>query len=325
MFGGMLYAYFRACLVNTRAQAVRVPSWTVSNASTVGLEREMKKTLKKTLACASVALVSLAQPAQADQITQWSYDLYTRFAGVNNFSSGNGSQIQQLGQVSWGDPGDSVFAQGSERSGITIASVAGANQSADPAHVTGTYLTDNTAIPATGAWITHHNNAIGASYATLLDAVISSTLTLTYVTAGGGTLSNTIPFVVLFKETENVSGTCVASSPPGNPCNDIFALNLDNFDKTFELDGYTYYVNIFPTAGPGIVAGSLPTLGGDVCGAAGADPNCVGFTTVEGQDTSIQFGFTITSKPLFDVPEPGVLALFGIALLGGFAQRRWLS
>ena len=295
------------------------------------MEMEMKKTLRSTMASTALAVASLAlvaQPALAAPITQWSYDLYTHFAdpAANVFSSGTGSQVEQLGQVSWGRSGDNVFTTNAERSGITIASIAGANQSAAPAHVFGTYTTDNLLTPATGAWITHHNNVISGSYATLLSSVIDSTLVLTSVTPSGVAVTDTIPFTVLFKETENLSGTCVVTtSPSGNPCNDIFALNGDNFDKHLIIDGYDYYVSIFPTAGPGIISGSLPFLGNSVCGAVvGAAPNCVGFTTIEGQDTSIQFGFTITSTPL-QVPEPGILALFGIGLMGLFVARRRLS
>ena len=289
----------------------------------------MKKTLRSTMASTALAVASLAlvaQPALAAPITQWSYDLYTHFAdpAANVFSSGTGSQVEQLGQVSWGDPADNVFTTGAERSGITIASIAGANQSADPAHVFGTYTTDNLLTPATGAWITHHNNPISGSFATLLSSVIDSKLILTSVTPSGVAVTDTIPFTVLFAETEN-SGTCAATSPANNPCNDIFALNGDNFDKHLIIGGYDYYVSIFPTAGPGIISGSLPFLGNSVCGAVvGASPNCVGFTTIEGQDTSIQFGFTITSTPL-QVPEPGILALFGIGLMGLFVARRRLS
>ncbi len=280
----------------------------------------MKTTVKSPFALMAFMLMSAIASVQTAQavpvpIIQWSYDLYTAFAGSpnNEFTSGNGVQIQQAGQVSWGGD-DSVFTPGGNRSGITIASTAGADQSSGPSHVIGTYYTNDTASPGTGAWITHHNNPISSSYATLLSSLINSTLTLTAIDPALGELvSDTIEFKVLFKETPNATPCTVTTSPTA--CNDIFALNGDNFNKHLEILGYDYYVSIFPTAGPGIVSGSLPFLGASVCADAGASANCVGFTTQESQDTSIQFGFTITSTPI-NIPEPGTLAIVALGLFG---------
>ena len=118
---------------------------------------------------------------------------------------------------------------------------------------------------------------------------------------------------------------CTAPSPVGNPCNDIFALNeSEAFNQSFVFDGITYCVNVFPLIGD--IATSFPVLTDSECATAGAISGCVGFTTVEGQDTTIRFGFTVSAEPLrlpdLPVPEPGVLALVASALAAARVVRR---
>lgn len=55
--------------------------------------------------------------------------------------------------------------------------------------------------------------------------------------------------------------------------------------------------------------------------SAAKDKGCFGFTTPEGKDTALAFGFTISTLPL-SVPESGTIALFGLALLGLAVTRR---
>ena len=78
----------------------------------------------------------------------------------------------------------------------------------------------------------------------------------------------------------------------------------------------TYYVNIFPTTG-----GVLSVLENSACAAAGQANGCIGFSTPEGQSTTLAFGSTISTEPL-QVPEPGMLALLGLGMMGLFVWRR---
>jgi hypothetical protein len=286
----------------------------------------------KTAASVVAAFLLSTTVAHATLVSSWNYSWLTQFSGDNTFKPGYQTQTETATQVSWGAPGGNVFVAGSGRSGITLSDLdtppGGNDPVADP--VTGQVVTNGTTPGevGVGSYLTHHNNAVIASYATLLTSEIESTLTLVPNTPplGGQVGPTTLAFTIHFAETPN-STPCAAPSPAGNPCNDIFALDANEaFNQSFVFEGLTYYASIFPLIGDD--SGSFPLLTSGECAAAGANPGCVGFTTIEGQDTTIRFAFTISAQPIaaadVPLPEPGSLALVALALAtaAGFARRQ---
>ncbi|MCC7099630.1 MAG: PEP-CTERM sorting domain-containing protein, partial [Rubrivivax sp.] len=119
-----------------------------------------------------------------------------------------------------------------------------------------------------------------------------------------------------FTETPNTSGSCIPEAT--SVCDDIFVLTGGNLNQTFAYDGYTYFVSFLD-----MQSGPLTPLSPQACTAAGAPVNCLGFWTAEGASETVDFGIVISSTPI-SVPEPGVLALVGLSLLGaaGASRRR---
>lgn len=293
----------------------------------------------------AIASSALAAPV----VTTWNYTVTTVFTTCT-FTNGTGTvggstppdTTCSANNVAWGTNGANIpqpFVQssleitgpgpGGAASGSVNTTSTDNNPIVSPCH--GPAPGSNVACPngseiAPTQTFTHHNNPI---YDPLLtQATVQGSLLLTPTAPSGGPPFGpvTVNFTIHFAETLN-SPPCTAPSPPGNPCNDIFAIEggLNAFPFDYALPGGTpehYFVTIVPN--PLNPLTPLTTLTPAECAAANTTFPCSGFTTPEGQDSAVQFAFFITTTPFSLIPEPGVLALFalGLVALGFTVQRR---
>lgn len=264
------------------------------------------------LALATLAIMGVASIHAAPTIvTDWEYDLSSVFTAAAPVPgvSGVGTTV-----LSWGtDLGD----------GLSSLSIGNNPLTDDPV---ATYIGGGAIPPAfwaAGNSLTHTNNAIGAP--SLTSATLTATLTLEAVlpvsTPGLPGVLPPLTIDIAFSETPNSAPCAIGTSP--TPCNDIFVLTGGLLNQAFSYDPdgnglQTYFINVFPTSGG--VLSQLPNAG---CAAAGQSNGCIGFSTPEGQATTLAFGFTISTDP-FVIPEPGILVLIGVALavLGIAARQR---
>lgn len=284
---------------------------------------------------AAAGFTALATSVSAGPIvTTWDYNVTSFFSGATVFGTGGGPTLDAttgncIGAstacasptlLRWGVPQNPANAQSSLEITGNPATGQVTTHGVPPDSNTGVIGDPPTEIGITQTFI-HSNFPISAP--ALTAGHVTTTLTLTpFLPAVGspfGPVART--FDIFFLETPNEAGNCQIASVI--PCRDIFAIT-GNFNFEFQYNygnpgdtPETYFVQIFPIPLGGLIFDNA------ICASVGAPNGCASFSTEENQQTPLTFGFAITSQPFVVVPEPGILALFAMGLVGlGFSLRR---
>jgi len=214
--------------------------------------------------------------------------------------------------LSWGT------ATGSGQSSLSVGEASNGSFS-------GSVTTDGTAVST--VQLIHANRPVTGTFlssASLFDVLfLDPILPDPPYNTDPGTGSAPVPALVFnlnFVETQNKAPCSVSTSPV--ECNDILIVDVETsgFDTTDNSlnQNFSYFGNDYNAK---IFLEGLTVLETSACTATGKAMGCIGLTTVENQDNTFQAKLQITTQQF--VPEPGILALFGMGLGGlGLMHRR---
>jgi len=287
------------------------------------------------LTASFIGMGVFAPVAQAAIVTQWGFSTAASFTSAAFETTGLDGAASNTGSiVKWGDPNGSFT--GGTQSALTIGNGVTGNTRYNGQAAVGTVNTVIGGVPTAssfgqGVTFTHFNNPLNASYKSLLSGSIFDTLTLTELDINGDPVlpsvaAPNITFNFDFRETANAGSgspaTCAGGelASVGAGCGDLFGFaGIPNLNQAFTYGGQQYFASVL-VLGPNFETSPIAFLNDGQCAALGyttgtSGQRCQGFQTAESAETTVQFGFVVTTERLA-VPEPGTLALMGLAMLG---------